>query len=228
MTTPAIHQANERNGKEGNIPRCIELDKHILCVIVYYIFKRLPNKSVNSLSLLSRDGLTLQRWLELVVKIFLNPISKSIRRHILGLIIWVFELLFHILDDKGRPFGLLEVKSLGVVAKLDGINPDEIHLGFVFRGNGFQQRELPFLVFTCGINEEVGKGFRTGRVNRIVVTTDFVKNGNSEFLEPVFKVMDSGWRNGIGIFRTWFIITTIDENSRRSYVGCLDDTLIGN
>jgi len=196
-------------------PSSIEFNKDVLIVIEHDLLEGLSNDSVDGLILEFGNWLALERRLKVASEVLLDPCQNKIRGKFLGLIKRVLELLRKILDNKGRPVGLHEIESATVVTEFDGVNGDKIHLGLEFLGNGSDGFNLFVLILGRRVDKEIGKRFRAGGVDGIVLATDFVNDRNGELLHPVGDVIGLEVGDRVGEFALGFIETAVNNQGRR-------------
>ena len=138
--------------------------------------------------------------LGLVVEEELDHLVGSLGGDVLLLIIRVLELLREVLDDEAGPLRLTEVESTGVVAVLDGVNPDEVDLALVLASNGLEHVDLLSVLLVGGVEEEVRERLAARSVDLVVIRADLVDDGDGEVTNPVFDVADERAANGVGVF----------------------------
>lgn len=197
-----------------NVPCCVKFNEDILAVIKHDFFKLLSDEGKDALVLRLGNRLALEFGSELVVKVLLDPVLHSSSRNLLALVIRVLELLLQVLHNKAGPLGFLEVKSLAVVTELDGVNPNKVDLGLEFLGDWFDFCKFGVFAFVGGVEEEVCKGLLALSVDSVVVTVDFVNDGDGEFCKPFRNVFGCGGGNWVRVFDTGSIEGAVYDEGR--------------
>ena len=139
----------------------------------------------------------------------------------------VLELLGKILDDKARPLGLVKVQGLGVIAELNGVDPNEVDLALVLGCDRLDEVDVLFLLFVRRVNEQVRERLAALSVNLVVVGVDLVNDRDGEILDPALEVSGGERGDGVGVFGDGIIEGAVDDDSRRSDAGCFEDLFVG-
>ena len=132
------------------------------------------------------------------------------------LVVWILQLLLEVLNDERWPLGLCEVQGTSVVAVLDSVNPNEVNLALVLRGDWLKRLNVLLVLLVGGVNEKVRERLGARRVSLVVLRTDLVKEGYGEVANPVLEVLDLRAGDGIGVNHLRLVERPEDSNSRGS------------
>lgn len=103
-----------------------------------------------------------------------------------------------------------------MVTEFDGVNPNKVDLGLEFLGDWFDFCKFGVFAFVGGIEEEVCKGLLALSVDSVVVTVDFVNDGDGKFRNPFCNVFGCGGGNWVRVFDTGSIEGAVyDEGGGR-------------
>lgn len=153
-------------------------------------------------------------------------LSNTLRSNTDVLVKGELELLGQVLDDEAGPHRLLQVQSLGVITKLDSIDPNKVDLGLVVSGDGANGLDVFLVSLVRGVDEKVCEGLVAGSIDGVVLAVDFTDDGDGQVLDPLLDILDGSGGNGVRVGRLGFVELPVENDGGRCHTSGSDGSLV--
>jgi hypothetical protein len=177
-------------------PGSVELGEDILGVVKDNLVKLASDQGEDGAIVRLGDGVRLEHGLELASEERLDERGNGRGGDFGGLVMGVLERVGHVVDNKRGPLGLEEVEGLGVLSKLDGVDPNKVDLALELLRDGSNFSDFGVLARVGGVEEEVGKRKTRLGVGGVVLAANLIKERNGVLLDEGGDGLGGG---GLGI-----------------------------